>query len=142
MLAVRAMADVTVRLDWSGEGLRFRGGREGGPVVELDGDSETAPSPVTALVLSLAGCMAADIVDIGTKMRLPISALQVRVDADRRAEPPRHLTALRMHFVVEGVPPQDEAKVRRAVDMSRDTYCSVLHSLRSDLAVDIDVELR
>jgi putative redox protein len=136
------MADVTVQLDWMGQGLRFRGGREGGPTMELDGDSETAAAPVTALVLSIAGCMAADIVDIGTKMRLPVSALQVRVEADRRSEPPRHLTALRMYFVVTGVSPQDESKLRRAVDMSRETYCSVLHSLRSDLAVDIDVELR
>jgi putative redox protein len=136
------MADVNATLAWTGSGLRFRGGRSGGPEVELDGDNETGPSPVVALILGVGGCMAADIIDIGAKMRLPLTGLQVEVEADRRAEPPRYVTAVRMRFIAEGVAPADEAKLRRAVDLSRDTYCSVLHSLRSEVAVSIDVELR
>jgi len=31
--------------------------------------------------------------------------------------------------------------VDRAVDLSRDKYCSVLHTLRPDLELDIQVEL-
>lgn len=136
------MTDVAVTMKWTGEGLRFRGGRKAGPEIELDGDNATGPSPVVAMVLGVGGCMAADVVDIGTKMRLPITGVEVRLEADRRPEPPRRLTAVRMHFLVDGVDAADEAKVRRAVDLSRDTYCSVLHSLRDDIAIDIDVELR
>jgi putative redox protein len=136
------MADVDVTLDWSGAGLHFRGGRAGGHMVEVDGDGGADPSPVVLLVLAVAGCMAADVIEIGRKMRLPVSALRVRAAADRRPDPPRHLTALRLTFVAEGLPPDAEPKVRRALELSRDTYCSVLHSLRGDIAVDIDLELR
>ncbi|HSJ25588.1 MAG TPA: OsmC family protein [Longimicrobiales bacterium] len=136
------MADVAVTMKWTGEGLRFRGGRKAGPEMEVDGDNATGPSPVVAMVLGIGGCMAADVVDIGTKMRLPITGVEVQLEADRRPDPPRRLTAVRMKFLVDGVDVTDEAKVRRAVDMSRDTYCSVLHSLRDDIAIDIDVELR
>jgi putative redox protein len=137
------MADVTVGLRWSGEGLTFHGGRNGGPHIVLDGDSGVAgPSPVTALLLSLAGCMAADVVLIGRKMRLPLQGVEVVVEGDRREEPPRRLTGVRLKYIVTGVAPDDEAKVWRAIEMSRDTYCSVMHSLRPDTPVSIELELR
>jgi putative redox protein len=136
------MADLTVELEWAGGGMRFRGGSPGGPQIELDGDGEAGPSPVTALVMAIGGCMAADIVDIGTKMRLPLRTLRVILEADRRPEPPRYLTAIRMRFIVEGVAEAERTKVQRAVDLSKDTYCSVLHSLRSDADIGIEVELR
>jgi putative redox protein len=136
------MPDVTVALRWSGEQLKFRGGRVDGPEIVVDGNGVDGPSPMTALLLALAGCMAADVADIGVKMRLPFTAIDVVVEADRRPEPPRRFTAIRLKYVVAGVPAADEAKVWRAIDLSRDTYCSVLHSLRSDTEIAIDLELR
>jgi putative redox protein len=136
------MADVTVALRWAGEAMRFHGGRVGGPEVAMDGDGVEGPSPMAALLLSLAGCMAADVVLIGGRMRLPMTGLEVVVDADRRAEPPRRYTAIRLKYIVAGVPAADEAKVRRAIDLSRETYCSVWHSLRDDIDITIDLEMR
>jgi putative redox protein len=137
------VADLTVDLRWSGEALTFHGGRSGGPQIVLDGDGGVAgPSPVAALLLSLAGCMAADVVLIGRKMRLPLQGVEVVVEGDRREEPPRRLTGVRLKYIVTGVAPDDEAKVWRAIEMSRDTYCSVLHSLRPDTPVSIELELR
>jgi putative redox protein len=64
------------------------------------------------------------------------------VEGDRRAEPPRRYTAIRLRYIVTGVAAADESKVWRAIHLSRDTYCSVLHSLREDIEVGIDLELR
>jgi putative redox protein len=136
------MADLTTALRWTGEALQFRGGQVGGPEVLVDGSAESGPSPVAALLLAVGGCMAADVVDISTRMRLPLTAVAVVVEADRRPEPPRRLTAVRMKFQVSGVTAADEPKVRRAIDLSRETYCSVLHSLRDDIQVAIELELR
>jgi putative redox protein len=136
------MADVQVALRWSGEAMKFRGGRAGGPEVVLDGDGTDGPSPMAALLLALAGCMAADVVQIGTRMRLPLQGVEVLIDADRRPEPPRRYTSIRLKYIVTGVSAQDEAKVWRAIELSRDTYCSVMHSLREDTAISIDLELR
>ncbi|CAN5892859.1 OsmC family protein [soil metagenome] len=136
------MADVKVGLRWSGTGLQFSGGSAGGPEIAIDGDGRAGVSPVTSLLLAVAGCMGADVVDIGRKMRLTLEALTVEVEADRRAEPPRRLMAVRLMFIATGVLPEDEGKLWRAIDLSRDTYCSVLHSLREDVSIQIGLELR
>ena len=135
------MADVAVTLTWAGEALRFEGGRVDGPQVVLDGDGAAGPSPMTALLLGLAGCMAADIVDIAGKSRAPLASLEARVEGDRAAEPPRRYTAVRMRFLAGGVAAADAPKIRRAVDLSASTYCSVLHSLRPDIAITTELEL-
>lgn len=133
------MSDVTVRARWTG-GLRFEAvGRADVPMV-VDGDGEAGPTPVESLAVGLATCMGADVVDILTKMRVPFDELSVRVDGDRREEPPRRYTALRLTYDVTGVAEESEPKLRRAVDLSRDKYCSVLHSLRPDLEVSVRIE--
>ena len=136
------MADLKVTMEWTGRGLEFTGGRDGGPTVTIDSDGKAGPSPMTSLALGLGGCMAVDVLDITQKMRLPVEALSIEVEGERRAEPPRRFTALRLRYVVTGVPPEDEAKVQRAIDLSREKYCSVLHSLREDIALEIGLELR
>ena len=35
----------------------------------------------------------------------------------------------------------NEAKARRAIDLSHQKYCSVLHSLKSDIAITYDLSL-
>lgn len=135
------MADVTVALRWTGEKLRFRGGRTDGPLVTVDGDGEQGPSPMTTLLLGLAGCMAADIVDIAGKSRAALDTLEAYLEGDRAPEPPRRYTAVRMRFRAGGVGPADEPKLRRALELSTTTYCSVLHSLRPDLEITTELEL-
>lgn len=135
------MADVSVALTWTGTGLQFSGGRAGGAQVLLDSEGRTGPSPIDALVLALAGCMAVDVLDITRKSRVGITGLNVTVAADRRAEPPRRITAVRQTFRTTGVAKSDEAKLTRAIDLSREKYCSVLHSLREDIEMSFELEL-
>lgn len=133
------MADVAVVLRWTGEDLRFEGGGPGGEWIAIDGNAETGPTPMQLLLLSLAGCMAADMVDILGKMRLPLEGLEVRLEGDRAPEPPRRYLRVRLRCVVRGISSEEEAKVRRALSLSEEKYCSVLHTLRPDL--DLETEL-
>lgn len=130
------MADVTVRVVWTGEGLQFDGGAVEGPQIHMDGAGKTGPSPLVALLLALGGCMSADVVDIATKSRATIGGLDLSLEGDRAADYPRRYTRIVMTFTASGVPSDDEAKLHRALEMSRDKYCSVLHSLRDDIAVE------
>ena len=114
-------------------------GKAGVPVV-VDGDGEVGITPVETLAVSLAGCMGADVVDILGKMRVELEGLTVGVEGDRRAEPPRRYTAIRLVFGAIGVAEADDDKLQRAVDLSRDRYCSVLHTLDPDLDVTIRIE--
>lgn len=135
------MADKTVRLEWTGEGLSFTGGVPGGPTVAVDSDGVTGPSPMESLLLSVAGCMGIDVVMILEKGRVPLDSLSVEVDGDRAPEAPRRYTAIRMTYHISGPAVEHRDKVQRAVDLSRDRYCSVLHSLADDIDLDIRVEL-
>jgi putative redox protein len=106
----------------------------------VDGDGAAGPSPMETLLISLAACMGADVVEILTKMRVPFDGLAVRIEGDRRPDPPRRYTALRLAYETAGVPEDQRDKLQRAVDLSRDKYCSVLHTLHPDLDVSIRIE--
>lgn len=133
------MSDVVVEARWDG-GLRFEGLGKAGTPVTLDGDGEAGLTPVETLALALVTCMAADVVDILGTMRVSLEALTVRVEGDREAEPPRRYTAMRLLYRPRGVPESDRGKLDRAVDLSRQKYCSVLHTLRTDLDLSIRIE--
>ena len=135
------MADTDVSITWLGEGLRFEADHPSHNAFRLDGNSTSAYSPVQALLLALAGCTAADIVDILGKMRVSMSGLEVRVEGDRNAEAPRYFKAIRMRYVVRGLVAEDKPKLERAVQLSHEKYCSVLHSLRQDIQISSDLEL-
>lgn len=120
--------------------MRFEAMGKSGVPVTVDGDSEAGPSPTESLLIGLGACMGADVVDILTKMRVPFSGLTLHVEGDRRADPPRRYTAIRLTYLVDGVPEAASGKLERAVELSRDKYCSVLHTLRPDLDLEIGIE--
>lgn len=135
------MPDMTVSVAWEGVGLQFRGGAPDGPQIKLDGDSRAGISPVQALLVSLAGCTAADVVDILAKMRVPFKALKLRIEGDRMPEPPRRFHTIHFIFEATGLAAEHEDKLRRAIQLSQEKYCSVMHSLRSDIDFRTDVVL-
>ncbi len=128
-------AEVTMR--WLGD-LRFEGGSPGKPAILVDGNSTAATSPVELLLLAAATCAAADVVVILQKQRVGLASLAVTVRGSRRAAEPRRYTDVAYHFTVRGEG-ADEAKVRRAIDLSLEKYCSVAASLAPDIRVSYDV---
>lgn len=128
---------VAVEMEWEG-GLRFRG-RAGERSLELDGDSRAAVSPVEALALALAGCMASDVVHILVKGRAELKGLTARLVAERAPEEPRRLVSVDLRFSVRGDVPA--SKVERAIALSREKYCSVWHSLRRDIGFTTSFEV-
>ena len=118
-----------VELTWQG-GLRFEA-RVGGQTLVVDSQRQAGPSPTQTLAVSLAGCMAIDVVDILQKGRFELAGIEARLESERRPEPPRYVTRVALHFVVRGDVPPD--RVERALELSRERYCSVWHSLRPDI---------
>ena len=101
--------------------------------------SATAPSPTDALGAALAGCMAIDVTDILVRGRHPLRALQTRLTANRAQQPPHRFVAVTLHLVVEGAVPH--AALERAIQLSRDKYCAVWHSLRQDIDFTVTFDL-
>jgi len=118
-----------VELVWE-HGLVF-GGRSGDVGITLDSASVEGPSPVQTLAFALAGCMAMDLVHILKKGRHDLRGLRADLVGARAQEEPRRLIAVDLRFTVTGDVPDDQ--VQRAIDLSRDKYCSVWHSMRQDI---------
>ena len=132
-----AKPPVVAELVWI-EALRFEATSARISTV-IDGDSTAGPSPVQMLVFGLAGCMAADLVDIVKRGRHPLTGLTARIVAERAQQPPMRIVRAELQFHVRGdVPP---AAVERAIALSRDRYCSVWHSFREDIELSTSFEI-
>lgn len=129
------------RLAWTGEGLAFSGKTDDSAAIVLDGDSEKGPSPMEALLLSVAACMSIDIRLILEKSRVPLEGLVVEVEGERRGEVPKRYERIRMHFRFEGPGEEDRGRIERAISLSEEKYCSVTHTLRPDLEMETGWEL-
>jgi putative redox protein len=127
-------------LEWTGSGLAFEGGAPGGPAIRLDGDGVTAPSPVVALLLAAGACSGADVVSILEKMRAGLRRCRIDVTGTRKEEHPKRYTAIHFVFQLAGES-LDETRARRAIDLSLEKYCSVIHSLARDIVVDYELVL-
>lgn len=122
-----------VTLVWR-EGTLFDGGAGGGPTVPVDADGRVAPSPMTGLLVALAGCTGADVVSILTKKRADLRAFRVEVTSERREDHPRRYTAITLTYHV-AAPGLTAAAARHAIELSLERYCSVTHSLAPDIVL-------
>lgn len=126
----------SVSLEWSREGLKFagRGTEPETPLIQIDGDNNSAPGPMLLLLLACASCSASDVVLIMKKMKVDLKSLRVTVDGLRRDEEPRRYTEVTLHFTLAG-DGLDQKKADRSVALSVSKYCSALASLAPDIAI-------
>jgi putative redox protein len=110
------------RVKWAGD-LRFIGTGANGHSTVIDGDKKTALSPMELLLLGTGGCACIDLVMILEKGRQKVIDAWVEIGGERREEMPQYFTFIEMHFVVKGIAVQ-EARVKRAIDLAMEKYCS------------------
>ena len=118
-----------VTLTWEGD-LRFSSGADE-PALVLDSDAKAGPSPMQALGYAVMACMGMDIVHVLQKGRHPLEGLTATLSGTRADDHPRRFTRVEMTFTLTGNVPREAAD--RALQLSRDTYCSVLNSLAADI---------
>lgn len=126
-----------VNVRWQGDGLLFEARAGDRPPVLVDGSSQQSLSPVELLLASAAACAGADVVLILGKQRAELRSLTIAMTGTRRDTEPRRFLAVHFHFTAAGVG-VDLAKLRRAVTLSLDKYCSVVATLAPDTTVTCD----
>jgi len=119
-------AAFSLNLTWHG-GERFSGPLNSGISMSVDGTGASAPSPVQAVAFALASCMGIDVVDIIEKGRLKVEAFSCELAVFRAEAVPKKITGFDLNFLVKGDIPED--RVARAIELSREKYCSVWHTL-------------
>jgi len=116
------------------QGMQFVVTAGSGHAVVLDttpdhGGTNTGTKPMELLLDAIAGCTAMDVVPLLAKMRVAFTGLEINVKADRAEEHPRVLTRIELEYVVFG-PDVDADKVKKAIELSQEKYCSVSAMLR------------
>jgi putative redox protein len=137
MTAAQETKHVTLR--WLDE-LRFEGGEPGGPQVLIDAENVESPGPMLQLLLAAAACSGADVVSILKKMQVGLESVEISMTGERRTEHPKRYTAIHYAWTIRGTG-LDETKARRAIDLSMEKYCSVLHSLAPDITTSYGLTL-
>jgi putative redox protein len=127
-------------LTWQEQGLRFVGGEPGGPSITIDGDNQKGPGPMLTLLLAAAACTGSDVIAILQKMRVGFREFRIEASGTRREEEPRRFVAIHLEYHLRG-DAVDPAKARRAIDLSLEKYCSVIHSLAPDIAITYALSL-
>ncbi len=110
-------------------------GKSGAVTMTLDSEAKAGPSPMQALAFALAGCMAMDVVHVLKKGKNDLRGLRVDLTGARASEDPHRFTAIALHYAITGDVPT--AKVERAIELSREKYCSVWHSMRQDIELKV-----
>jgi len=128
------------------EGVCFEATSGTGHTVLMDGahDSggrDAGMRPMEMVLLGLGGCSAFDVVTILRRGRHAVSGCEVALEADRADEPPRVFTSIRLHYRVRGtgLPPR---AVERAIELSRDKYCSASAMMAHTAKITTSFEIR
>ena len=129
----------TVTVAWDGD-QRFDAGRPDKETIRMDGRGAAGPSPVDALLGSIAACAGIDVAEILAKRRTPASSMKIEVIGERVTTIPKRLKHVTLHFQIEGEG-IDRENAERAIDLSINKYCSVRSSLREDIPVEWTLEL-
>jgi len=124
-----------VVVNWKG-GMAFEANPPSGSKFVMDalpefGGEGSGPSPVEALLSSVAACSAMDVIGILQKQRQKVHSYRIEVEWTRgpQGEWPRPITSMLVRHVVSGEN-IDEAGLAKAVELSDTKYCSVMASFR------------
>lgn len=119
---------------------------EDGARIDIDGAPLTGGEnkglrPMQLLLAGLGSCSTMDIVSILNKQKQNLEDIQVVIDGEREKEKtPSLFEDIHVHFILTG--PLDEKKVKRAIELSMNTYCSVSRIIEKTAQITYSYELK
>jgi putative redox protein len=109
-------------------------------VIDTKGDRHAAPTPVEMLLVSVAGCTAADVISILKKKRQDVTGYLVEITGERKEDHPRAFISFHVHHIVHGRNVSEKA-VADAVELSDTKYCSVAATVRPTAKITTSFEV-
>ncbi len=133
------------KVKWTGDGMSFLAETGSNHSFVMDGAPDAggrnmAPRPMEMLLAGTGGCTAFDVVMILKKGRHAITGCEVSLEAERADTEPQVFTRIHFHFIVRGKKLNPEA-VARAIELSKDKYCSASIMLGKTAAITHDFEI-
>ena len=112
---------------------------ENGCKIETDGapaigGSNKGMRPMQVILAAAGSCSSIDIISILKKQKQKLDDLEVEVTAERQKDKvPSLFSKIHIHFILKG--DLTKEKVKRAVSLSIDKYCSVVKILEESAVV-------
>lgn len=105
------------------------------------GGHNAGARPMEMLLMGLAGCSAIDVILILKKQKQVIEDFRLKVDGMREKDAvPAPFKKIHITYLLKGQ--LDPVKVKRAIDLSMDKYCSATAQLRpsADITYSFDIQ--
>ena len=136
---------MNTRVKWL-DNMSFVGESPSGHSVVMDGPPEAGGRnlgvrPMEMLLLGLGGCSSFDIVSMLKKGKQDIIDCEVEISAERADTEPKVFTKIHLHFIISGND-LSEKRVKRAIELSAEKYCSASIMLGKTAEVTHDYELK
>lgn len=131
------MASDTVHLDWNPEQQFILSDNEDHQVV-MKKPKGVKPSDLMAM--ALIGCSSYDVVEILQKQRQDLRQLKVTAESTQDDDPPWRFRKIHIHYqaIGRGIDPE---KLRKAIQISEEKYCSVYATLKDAIEITHDYEV-
>ena len=128
------------------EGMTFVAESGSGHAVVVDaspdvGGRDLGPRPMELVLMGTASCSAVDVVLILRRSRQAITDCVVEIEGDRATEDPKVFTRIHFHFIVTGKG-LSQSHVERAINLSKEKYCSATAMMAKTAAITSDYEIR
>ncbi|RPI19096.1 MAG: OsmC family peroxiredoxin [Ignavibacteriae bacterium] len=131
------------KVNWINK-YHLEGETETGHFIHMDsapaGEETKGPTPKELLLQALAGCTMMDVSLILEKSRKHVDKFWIDVEADTAKEHPRVFTRIHLKYNLIGQD-LDNKTVERAIELSRERYCSIYGMLQENVDITYSYEL-
>jgi putative redox protein len=133
------------RIKWI-EGAAWMAESASGHAIVIDGSPEIGgrnlgARPMELVLMGLGSCSAMDVMLILKKSRQDMQDCQIEIQAERADTDPKVFTKIHLHYIISGHN-LNPKHVKRAVDLSTETYCSVSQMLNKTAVISHDYEIQ
>ena len=134
-----------VELKKADANFHFKAVGSAGIVIDIDaaasiGGHNSGARPMELMLMSLGACSAIDVIQILKKQKQVIKEFNITVDGEREADKiPSLFKEIKIHFTLRGN--IDEKKVKRAVELSINKYCSAAAILNKTASISYSLNI-
>ena len=131
------MASDTVHLEWNPEQQFILSDNDNH---QIDMKKPKGVKPSDLMAMALIGCSSYDVVEILQKQRQGLQQLKVTAESFQDETPPWRFRRIHIHYqaIGKGIDPE---KLRKAIQISEEKYCSVYATLKDAIEITHDLEV-
>ena len=127
------------------DGFNLEATNDSGNTVRMDaspdiGGTNQGMRPMQLVLTALGGCSTIDVINILKKQREPLEDIKITVTGEREKDVvPSAFAEAHIHFKLFGK--LDEDKVKKAVSLSVEKYCSVAKTMEATAKITYSYEI-